>query len=386
MSEYQYYEFLALDRPLNDTQLAEVRALSTRARITATSFVNEYHWGSFRGDPHRMVERYYDVHLYVTNWGTRQVMIRLQKTALPLSVVEPYCLDDESFACWTTKTHLVVSLCSDNDEDDFDETAEDALHSLVGIRAELAGGDLRPLYLAWLSALGKWERVDDDEDRFRAVQEPPVPAGLSALTASQRALADFLRVDHDLLGAAAEASREPVGFSLTRRRLEPLVAALPDREKNDYLIRCALGHEPGLPAALRARLVPESAPSTAAGRRNAAQLLDAAYTRRQARHREAARAAAEEHARRVAAQAAARERRLSVVAGQGEAAWRRVEEHIRGKKSSDYDAAVDLLTDLYEISTRTGDLDDFQNRLNELRRQHQNKPALIRRLTTSDLP
>jgi len=48
MSEYQYYEFLAVDRPLDHRQQAEVRSLSTRASITATSFVNEYHWGNFR--------------------------------------------------------------------------------------------------------------------------------------------------------------------------------------------------------------------------------------------------------------------------------------------------------------------------------------------------
>jgi hypothetical protein len=41
VSEYQYYEFLALDRPLTTDEQAEVRALSTRARITATSFTNE---------------------------------------------------------------------------------------------------------------------------------------------------------------------------------------------------------------------------------------------------------------------------------------------------------------------------------------------------------
>jgi hypothetical protein len=51
MSEYQYYEFLAVDRPLDERQQDEVRALSTRARITATSFINEYHWGNFGGDP-----------------------------------------------------------------------------------------------------------------------------------------------------------------------------------------------------------------------------------------------------------------------------------------------------------------------------------------------
>ena len=48
MSEYQYYEFLALDRPLTEKQRAELRSISTRAEITATRFVNEYQWGDRR--------------------------------------------------------------------------------------------------------------------------------------------------------------------------------------------------------------------------------------------------------------------------------------------------------------------------------------------------
>lgn len=33
MSEYQYYEFAAIDRPLTRTEMAELRAVSTRAVI-----------------------------------------------------------------------------------------------------------------------------------------------------------------------------------------------------------------------------------------------------------------------------------------------------------------------------------------------------------------
>ena len=53
MSEYQYYEFLALDKPLTDEQRAELRKLSSRAEITATRFVNEYNYGDFRGNPEK---------------------------------------------------------------------------------------------------------------------------------------------------------------------------------------------------------------------------------------------------------------------------------------------------------------------------------------------
>jgi len=49
MSEYQYYEFQAIDRPLTQEEMEELRAYSTRARITRTSFVNDYSWGRFKG-------------------------------------------------------------------------------------------------------------------------------------------------------------------------------------------------------------------------------------------------------------------------------------------------------------------------------------------------
>jgi hypothetical protein len=72
LSEYQFYEFLAVDRPLDARQLGEVRVLSTQADISPSSFVNVYRWGNFHGNPRTMVEGYYDAHLYLANWGTRE--------------------------------------------------------------------------------------------------------------------------------------------------------------------------------------------------------------------------------------------------------------------------------------------------------------------------
>ncbi len=41
MSEYQYYEFIAINEPLTPKQMAELRAYSSssRANITPTSFI-----------------------------------------------------------------------------------------------------------------------------------------------------------------------------------------------------------------------------------------------------------------------------------------------------------------------------------------------------------
>ena len=41
MSEYQYYEFHAIDRPLSERERRELRACSTRATITSTRLITQ---------------------------------------------------------------------------------------------------------------------------------------------------------------------------------------------------------------------------------------------------------------------------------------------------------------------------------------------------------
>ncbi len=60
MSEYQYYEFRAIDRPLTSREMSDLRAISSRADITPTSFVNTYNFGDFRGNPEALMEKYFD--------------------------------------------------------------------------------------------------------------------------------------------------------------------------------------------------------------------------------------------------------------------------------------------------------------------------------------
>src|SRR6266550_2088332 len=109
MSEYQYYEFVAVDKPLTSTQQQELRAISTRARISTSSFVNDYQWGDLKADPRDLMERYFDAFLYLANWGTRQVTLRLPTTALDPDVVAAYCVGD-SASWWQTRRHIFLDL------------------------------------------------------------------------------------------------------------------------------------------------------------------------------------------------------------------------------------------------------------------------------------
>src|SRR2546423_11381245 len=123
MSEYQYYEFQAVDRPLSKREMAELRALSTRATITPTRFANFYNWGSFRGNPSVLMEKYFDAFVYVATWGTHELMLRLPRRLLDPEVARRYCVDDGAQA--RTTGDLVILQFRSEEEDAFDEDEQD---------------------------------------------------------------------------------------------------------------------------------------------------------------------------------------------------------------------------------------------------------------------
>jgi hypothetical protein len=147
------------------------------------------------------------------------------------------------------------------------------------------------------SGYGGWERDEDafgDEDEEEV--EPPVPAGLGSLTAAQRALADFLRLDSGLLEVAAEASPALPAVKDDARALARHIAKLPVSDKDRLLVLVAEDQ------AARARMEllrgfwpdPDDQRGSGSGR-TVAELLDTAGARRlQREQRAAAKAAAQQ--------------------------------------------------------------------------------------------
>jgi hypothetical protein len=115
MSEYQYYEFQAIDRPLTAAQMEELRAFSSRARITPTTFVNEYSYGSFKGDADGWMQQYFDAHLYLANWGTHVLMLRLPSRLLAKKTATPYCPGHSANAS-ESKGKVVLSFLSEDED------------------------------------------------------------------------------------------------------------------------------------------------------------------------------------------------------------------------------------------------------------------------------
>ena len=380
MAEYQYYEFLAIDRPLDARQLAELRALSTRARISPSRFVNTYQWGDFRGDPRTLMTQYFDAFLYTANWGTRRLMLRLPSRLLDPSTARRYCHTDSASA-WAAGKIVILDLSREDQDGSWEdeEYGEESLGSIIPARAELATGDLRLLYLAWLLSVESGELADDDA-------EPPIPPGMAALNAPLRSLADFLRLDEDLIAVAAKASEEQKNSSPSPQELKRWVAMLPARERDALLVRLVLGDDVHLRTELLRRSHGESTDGPQHREpRTVAELRDAAAARRVERERLAAIERARKRAGRERDAALARDKRLEELALHEEQAWGQVDASIETKKPAGYDSAVGLLSDLRAVSERKGRPEAFAKRFAQLREQHLKKSSLLDRFDRAGL-
>jgi hypothetical protein len=219
VSEYQYFEFQAIDRPLNKNEMAELRSYSTRARITTTSFVNDYSWGDFKGDADVWMDKYFDAFLYVANWGTHILKLRLPEKLLNAKTAWVYAIGEHA-AARIRNGNVILTFLSEHEDGEDSVDSGGLLASLISVRAELARGDLRALYLGWLLCMQNGE-LDVD------TLAPPVPAGLTKLSASLTSLVEFLRVDKALVRASAKAaanvtqSKERLGRGVAQRFAKP---------------------------------------------------------------------------------------------------------------------------------------------------------------------
>lgn len=201
MSEYQYYEFAAIDRPLTREEMAQLRAVSKRAEIKPTSFVSHYERGELNADPADWMRRWFDAYVYFANWCTCQLSLRVPRATFGDAELEPFAAE-YGLRIEATTEHWIFDWTLDESENHDRFAMEDGsgwMRRLAPLREELLRGDLRPLYLGWLAG-ATTGYLDDD------TPEPPVPPGLAALSPAQQALVELLEIDPDLLTAAQAGS------------------------------------------------------------------------------------------------------------------------------------------------------------------------------------
>ena len=354
MSEYQYYEFLAVDRPLTRAEQDGLRGLSSRARITANSFTNEYEWGDFRGDPVALMSAFFDLHVYHANWGTHRLMIRLPVRLIGRDTIESLVLDDEWAKVHDAGDNLILDIELNEIDLDYVDNGTSWLAMLAPLRADLLAGDRRVLYLIWLMAV---------EYQFARPESPEPLDGIGPMTDALDAFARFFQIDPNLVAAAAERGNAPATLDAAT-----VVAALTEAEKTALLIRVFDG-DPLVSPELRGKARHARTGNAAVVPRT----VEALRKRAQAIGEEKA---GEERAKEVAA----RRTRVDAILKRGDAVWREVEAEIELRNNSGYDRATALLRHLREVAEDRDTLADFASRLAAIRSRHARKGQFIVRI------
>ncbi len=391
MSEYQYYEFRALERPLSKPEQTELRSCSSRATITSSRFVNEYHWGDLKADPEAWMRRYFDAHLYFANWGSSSLMLRLPLSALDKTMLAEFVrptLSDagsgfaDALELISTAEHLVLAWRFNDDSgycDRFcDEEGAEWLDRLIPLRDELLGGDTRPLYLGWLARVCAGELGDEDV-------EPPLPAGLASLTLAQQALVEYLQLDLDWLAAIAQASpalQDPC--SEDEEAALWLAEQTPEALSASVALLLAGRAQEAQQAVRQAYLVWQSARRPGADalpRRTLAQIhtgIEQAREQRLTRE-------AEEHAAKMARQKAAREAHLVKLAARSAQVWQDIDASLQRGSGVGYDQAPQLIVELHDALKHVDQEAEFQLWLLKLMQVHGARKAWVARLEQAGL-
>ena len=378
MSEYQYFEFAAIDRPLTDGEMAALRAVSTRAVITPSGFVNHYEWGGLKADPLDWMRRYFDAFVYLADWAHCRFALRLPRDMFGKAELKPFGVK-QSLTIDASEDHWILDWSLEG-SDSYDRFAEDDgrgwMGRLVPLRDELIRGDQRSLYLGWLGGAAKGEVPE-------TTLEPTVPAGLSQLSAAQNALAAFLEIDADIIAAAAigsaEASDRPESVDAWLQSLSPdelrsmlksIVRADRPNPQREVASRYRAWHR---------QHAPQAAPE--ARRRSVAELRSLAVPAGEERRRRDALAREQQ----AAARRTQRDAQLRLLMSDVDKRWLALHQQAERGSASAYEQAVRALSDLAEAYAIVSDRKTFDRELRRFLVRHAKRGALLRRLTEAGL-
>lgn len=378
MSEYQYLEFLAVERPLTTKEMERLREISTRAQITPVSFINEYSWSGLKANPRDFMRRYFDVHVFLANWGDAILMLRLPKEAIDQKTLKAFC-DGPHLEFKALPKHWLLTWSLDETEDyDRFSYVEGTgwMTRLAPLREELMRGDLRGLYIGWL-------KTTFYEDADPEALEPMALPGLGQLTPAQQSLAEFLEIDIDLL---AGLGMDQTATSLEipdDAEIDAWLDKLPKTEVRGYLRQMLNGQGAYAERDLNRRYAAwqtQSVP-TPEERRAISQLWQLAGQAKEQRLLEEAKA------RQLDLAKLKRQRNafLSKLAENFPRAWKLAHESAGKGHAHAYDAACRQLVDLRDAYSHHVSEAAFEKELQKFMAKHAQRRALAQRLVKAGL-
>ena len=366
MSEYQYYEFQTLDRPLNSQEKKIINQLSSRVELSATKATFTYSYGDFRGNPAEILAKYFDGMYYIANWGTQQLMFRFPQSLIDLEQIKPYCVED-CISVSTIGKYVILNL-EYYTEDGFGWIEDDGgeLSEVINLRNDILQQDYRLLYLAWLKAIAL-QKLDPE------ALEPPVPPGLNQLSSSLTAFIKLFGIDEHLVKVAAQSSKQPQSISDATWR--EIIANLPRKECDRILLQL-VKNQPNLAIEFKQKIAKKIAntQSNNQSSRSGSELLEAANQETQ---KAELKQQQEAEAQRIA--------ELKQFASKAIQAWTDIERLLLVAQAKPYEDAVKLLVKLRDLAVYQNKQPEFQQRLNYIYEKYSRRAGLLKRLKNAGL-
>jgi hypothetical protein len=372
MSEYQYYEFAAIDGPISEEGLRYARGCSSRANVSRVRWQNTYTFGDFHGSVDTLL-KHYDAHFYIANWGTVRLSLAFPKGAIAPEAIQPYLRGGEQYEDTLTVKEIgnrcIVSWERNEDGGWGWTEGEGLMDQLIGVREELMRGDYRALYLGWLADFDPHEWRDPEDG---AVVMPPIPTGLAHLSPAQAALMEHFPVDRDALAVAVGLSE---ASTPDRIPIAAVLESLSVSEMRALLARVAEGGGSGVMAELNRLTYPRVQIPVGQAMRCTSFAAKTIETR-EARQKKEAEAAAAKRQR----EAELRKQHLASVMKRADTLWSGLDPLMDQRIASAYDQAATQLRELGDAYAQAGDIGGFQQKLKGFRLRYSNRPAMLRRI------
>lgn len=164
MSAYQYYKFERLDGYLDTKARQALRAISSRADISARSFQVYYTYSDLKKEPSELMLKYFDIGFNYADWGSIDVYIKLPAGTLPDALLG--FSSDGLHVRQSDEWQLLIFSLEEYYEYFDDEHADDFFQHLASLRSELMQGNWRLLYFMWLKGCD----FDDEQDAIPLIQ------------------------------------------------------------------------------------------------------------------------------------------------------------------------------------------------------------------------
>lgn len=373
MSEYQFYEFKSIDKPLSKEDKTQIGSWSSRTNPSNTGAIFTYSYGDFPKDEISVIEKYFDAMFYISNWGTVRLIFKFPKEFLDIDRIKQYCTEDGLTMIEKANCFILELSFSDYEGGRWVD-GEGWLALLVSLREDITNGDYRSLYLIWLkNAIAAIEDGWDNSDENQL--EPPVPMKLSELNGALKDFIEIFDIDNDYVVVATENSPDLIDEKVTEP--ECYIDRLSESEKHEFLVRL-LNNEASLSTKLKYRLKELSGSNQAIGqennRRSVRELANRVEELRQERKIKKKKEKEEAYLL-----------KMNDLELHQNDYWTRVYQLIADKNAKAYNEAITLLKDLKGLSIHQGSYPDYCNKIDLIKNKYSRLSGLTSRISDAKL-